>query len=97
MDDDTLVSAVKDDFHTADLEPAMTALLETCIQLNRRPWTVGPENVATLKEHGFSDEAIHDAYQVTAYFAYINRIADGLGVEMEPEMPPEPAGWVKDR
>jgi alkylhydroperoxidase family enzyme len=31
------------------------------------------------------DRAISDAAQVIAYFNYINRIADGLGVDAEPE------------
>jgi len=26
---------------------------------------------------------LHDIVQVTSYFAYINRLADGLGVELE--------------
>ena len=39
---------------------------------------------------GWSDRAVHDAAQATAYFNYINRIADGLGVDLEPGMPPRP-------
>lgn len=54
-------------------------------------------HIATLRDHGFSDEAIHDAFQVVAYFAYINRIADGLGVEYEAEMPAKPDGWTRHR
>ncbi|RME83649.1 MAG: hypothetical protein D6775_07565 [Caldilineae bacterium] len=36
-----------------------------------------------LRAHGFDDRAIHDATQVIAYFNYITRIADALGVEPE--------------
>ncbi len=36
-----------------------------------------------LRRHGFDDTAIHDATQVIAYFNYITRIADALGVEDE--------------
>ncbi|MEZ4867974.1 MAG: hypothetical protein R3C14_41990 [Caldilineaceae bacterium] len=36
-----------------------------------------------LRRHGFNDRAIHDATQVIAYFNYINRIADTLGVAPE--------------
>ncbi len=39
-----------------------------------------------LRRHGFDDVAITDAVQVIAYFNYINRIADCLGVDLEPEM-----------
>jgi alkylhydroperoxidase family enzyme len=34
-------------------------------------------------ESGFDDEGIHDACAIIAYFAFVNRIADGLGVELE--------------
>jgi len=30
------------------------------------------------------------AAQIVAYFNYINRLADGLGVDLEPDMPPAP-------
>ena len=33
------------------------------------------------------DPEIHDAVQVISYFNYINRVADGLGTDPEPEMP----------
>ena len=44
------------------------------------------DDVETLRSHGYSDEAIHDIAQVAAYFNYINRIADGLGVDLEEGM-----------
>ena len=34
---------------------------------------------------GFDDDAVHDVVQVTALFAYYNRLADGLGIDLEPE------------
>lgn len=40
-------------------------------------------DVESLRGHGFDDVAIHDATQVVAYFNYINRVADGLGLEPE--------------
>jgi hypothetical protein len=41
-----------------------------------------------LREVGLDDTAIHDAVQVIAYFNYITRIADALGVEPEDFIPP---------
>ena len=48
-----------------------------------------PADLDALRRHGFKDRAIHDIVQVVAYFNYINRIADGLGVDLEPEMEPK--------
>lgn len=42
-----------------------------------------------LRAAGYSDEQIHGAAQVVAYFNYINRIADALGVDLEDWMPPD--------
>ena len=42
-----------------------------------------PADLDHLRAHGFDDRAIHDAVQVIAYFNYITRIADALGVEPE--------------
>ena len=42
-----------------------------------------PRDIEALRAHGLTDRAIHDAAQVTGFFNYITRIADGLGVEPE--------------
>lgn len=43
-------------------------------------------DIELLRSVGLDDRAIHDAVQVISYFNYINRIADGLEVDLEPEM-----------
>ena len=40
-------------------------------------------DVAALRRCGFDDRAIHDLCAVVAYFNFVNRMADGLGVELE--------------
>ncbi len=90
VQDDALVEAIKLDYRTAPLEPADRALCDYAFKLTREPASVTEQDVRTLRDHGFDDRAIHDAAQVTAYFNYINRVADGLGVDLEPEMPPPP-------
>lgn len=40
-------------------------------------------DVDRLRAHGFDDRGVHDAVQVIAYFNYINRVADALGLELE--------------
>jgi len=44
---------------------------------------MAPDDLDELRAAGFDDRAIHDATQVIAYFNYITRVADALGVEPE--------------
>lgn len=50
-------------------------------------------DVERLRAHGFTDEQITIAAQVIGYFNYINRIADGLGVEAQEWMKIDPDEW----
>lgn len=43
-------------------------------------------DVEALRKAGFSDRGIGDAAQVIGFFNYYNRIAEGLGVDLEPDM-----------
>ncbi len=47
------------------------------------PGSVTERDIDTLRGHGFDDTAITIAVQVIGYFNYINRVADGLGVDDE--------------
>jgi alkylhydroperoxidase family enzyme len=40
--------------------------------------------VSRLREAGWSDRAILDITLVVSYFNFVNRMADGLGVQLEP-------------
>ncbi len=52
-------------------------------KLTLRPAEMTEADVQGLRLAGLDDIAIHDATQVVAYFNYINRVADALGVERE--------------
>lgn len=64
----------------------LRALLQYAERLAARPGSVDEHHVQALRDAGYDDRAIHDGAQVVAYFSYINRVADGLGVDLEPEM-----------
>jgi len=66
------------------LSEADRAMLDYAVKLTRQPWTMVRDDVESLRQAGFEDRAILDINQVTGYFAYVNRLADGLGVELEP-------------
>lgn len=82
-----LVAAVKTDYRAADLSAADRAMLDFAMKLTESPRSMSEADVLSLRESGFSDVAIHDIAQVTALFNYYNRIADGLGIDPEPEHP----------
>ena len=78
------VTRVVEDYRTAGLDPADQALCDYAAKLTRTPSEMRSGDVEMLRAQGFRDEAIHDAAQVISYFNYINRIADGLGIDPEP-------------
>ena len=86
--DGELAVAVMRDWRTARLSDVDAALCAHAEKLTLSPGDVGRADVDTLREVGLSDEAIHDAVQVVAYFNYINRVADGLGTDLEEDMTP---------
>jgi len=47
------------------------------------PGSITGDDVRALKSAGFADDEILDICQVAAYFAFVNRLASGLGVELE--------------
>ena len=63
-------------------EPKQLGMLSYALKLTREPASVGEGDVQTLREQGWSDSAILDIAQVTAYFNFVNRMADGLGVTL---------------
>lgn len=58
-------------------------MLDYVDKLTRTPADVSAADVSALRRAGFSDAAILDICQIAAYFAFVNRLADGLGVEVE--------------
>lgn len=77
------MSDLKADYRTASLTAADRAMLDYASCLTRTPWAVTAAAVDTLRAAGFDDRGIHDICAITAYYAFVNRIADGLGVELE--------------
>ena len=66
------------------LTPRERALLTYAEKLTRTPAAITRDDIAPLRAAGLDDRGIHDACAIVAYFAFVNRIADGLGVELEP-------------
>ena len=90
---DAFVHQVVMDWRQASLAANLAVLLEYAEKTARSPELCTDRDIARLREAGWSDTAIHDAVQTAAYFGYINRVVDALGVEEEEGLPqwgPEP-------
>ena len=62
-------------------------MLTFAIKLTTTPGAMNDADVDALRSAGFSDRDILDTVEVVGYYAYANRIADGLGIETEPWIP----------
>ena len=71
------------DYTAAALSARQRAMLDYAAKLTREPWSMREADVAALREAGFSDRDILDVNQVAAYYAYANRVADGLGIGVD--------------
>lgn len=85
--------AVAGNWRTAPLTPVDRALCEFAHKLTLHQHAMTPADLDILRAHGLDDRAMHDAVQVIAYFNYITRIADSLGVEPETFIPPWGHRW----
>lgn len=86
IEDAEKVAAVKKDWRTAGLSPREEALCAWAEKITLTPASMSPTDLEPLKSVGLDDAAILDLAQVASYFNYINRMADGLGVDLEESM-----------
>jgi uncharacterized peroxidase-related enzyme len=87
--DEGLVSLLSEGDRSGVTAPQL-GMLDYADTLTREPASVTESDVQTLREHGWSDSAILDIAQVTAYFNFVNRMADGLGVTLESQRESSP-------
>ena len=71
-------------WRSAALSSADREMLEYAVKLTRAPHSIDAADVERLRHVGFDETAILDICQVVSYYNYVNRLADGLGVELEP-------------
>ena len=80
---DELTRAIRTDWRGADLSNLDKALCGFAEKLTSRPSSIEQMDIERLRSEGLDDRGVTDAVEVIAYFNYINRIADGLGVDPE--------------
>lgn len=85
--DDALAEAIESNFENADISDKTKRMLRYAVKLTRTPAAASQSDVDGLREAGFNDTDILHIVEVTAYYAYANRIADGLGIPLEDWIP----------
>lgn len=82
------MDTIAHDWRSAQLTPARRAMLTYAEKLTATPQAMTKADVEALRAVGFTDADVLAIAEVTAYYAYVNRLADGLGVTLEGEAPP---------
>lgn len=70
-----------------ELPGRLPVLCRYALKLTLEPWAMQERDLSPMRAAGLSDRDIVDANQVVAYYNYVNRVADGLGVELERRWP----------
>ncbi|HXO85931.1 MAG TPA: hypothetical protein VN803_10465 [Gemmatimonadales bacterium] len=78
--DAELVEALEEDYTKAPISEAERAMLDYVVQMTRDATRIGPQHHARLRDVGFDDRGILQMTLIAAWFNYINRVADALGV-----------------
>ena len=78
--DKSLVDALEKDYTTAPITPQERVMLDYVVKLTKDATKVWKDDHEGLRAAGFDDKAILQITLIAAWFNYINRVADALGV-----------------
>lgn len=82
---DELVKAIKGNWRQAPITDRQRAMLAFSAKLTYTPWDMKEADVAELRRHGLADEQILAVVLVAGFFNLATRIADALGIELDPQ------------
>jgi uncharacterized peroxidase-related enzyme len=78
--DHDLVNALEEDYRSAPITEQERVMLDYVVQLTRDATRISPSDHERLRSVGFDDKGILQITLIAAWFNYINRVADALGV-----------------
>ena len=84
--DHLLVYHLQRDWRQHTLNAADKAMLLFTAKLNSHPGQVGQADVDALRAEGFEHRDVLDIVLVTSLFNFMNRLADGLGIQARQPM-----------
>ena len=90
-----MASIVMQDYGNSALDDETLAIVEYVEKLTKEPYEMTENDIQTLRKTGLSDDHILSVVMITAMFAFMNRLADGLGVEIEDEKGAFVNSWLR--
>jgi len=82
-----MVEALRRDYTTAPVSEQDRVMLDYVVKLTKDATRCSPADHEALRRVGFDDKGILQITLIAAWFNYINRVADALGVGRD-----EPSG-----
>ncbi len=83
--DEKRLKTLIEDFRNCDISTRMKKILEYAVKLTETPQSIQESDIEELKKEELNDNQILDINLITSYFNFVNRIANGLGVEFSLE------------
>jgi uncharacterized peroxidase-related enzyme len=77
------VEALQKDYRSAPITEQERTMLDYVVKMTKDATKVSPDAHAKLRAVGFDDRGILQITLIAAWFNYINRVADALGVGRE--------------
>jgi len=84
-----MVDALRRDYRTAPISEQDRVMLDYVVKLTKDATQCSPEDHVKLRTVGFDDKGILQITLIAAWFNYINKVADALGVGRDPIARPE--------
>ncbi|MHB8484551.1 MAG: carboxymuconolactone decarboxylase family protein [Candidatus Acidiferrales bacterium] len=78
-----MVEALRRDYKTAPITERERTMLDYVVQLTKDATKISRADHERLRAAGFDDRGILQITLIAAWFNYINRVADALGVGRE--------------
>jgi uncharacterized peroxidase-related enzyme len=79
-----MVNALRKDYRTAPISEQDRVMLDYAVKLTKDATLCSPADHDALRAVGFDDQGILQITLIAAWFNYINKVADALGVGREP-------------
>lgn len=92
--DEELASSLLSDHTQAELSEADQEMLDFALRLTRTPSSVTSDDVEGLREVGFDDRQILSIVLITCLANFMDRLADGLGVDVPPSYQRAVEQWL---